>query len=357
MPPETAGNENNVAASTAGVAQAAADDAALGRDQGSQTEGATAESPAAGEQQAEAPKTPLEAVKAALEKNEAAPAEPEKKPEPKASDSPTDEPGKDKDTKDGANADDKLPFHTHPRFKQLLKERNEATEKAKRLDTLLDQVAQLDLDAAEYDTALNLAAMAKRASSTNDPRLARELIPHVSGIVAQLQQIAGETLPDDLQEMVDIGAVSLEQARETASLRRENDRLKRETEASRANAERAVRQTAAERQSQLISEVEKTLSDWEKRWASSDPDYGVMQPLVEAQIVKSMQEKGAPKSRDEAVALAEDAKKTITKLLAGRITQGKTTVKGPSGGNPNGSTRPVPQSPREVTRLALGGAG
>lgn len=324
-------------------------------------------SPPAGEK-TDVPKSPLEAVREALAETSQQPDDSKKQaPDAKAADSP---PEQEKDGKDavpkgeGEDADKDLPFNQHPRFRQLVKERKEAlqqveqfSDKAGRLDELVDQVVKLDLVPQEYDTALNLASMAKRAAATNDANSAKQLIPHFRGIVQQLSQIAGEALPSDLQDLVDSADMSTEQAMEVSRLRRENEALQRNVRGADAFRQREAQDRAHAEREHVVTSVKTTLDSWESQWAGSDPDFETLRPYVRDRIVAVIGLKGPPKNADEALKIANDAKIAVVSELKGIKGAGRTSIRGPSGGTPNGSSRPVPKSSLDVVRLALSGGG
>ena len=317
----------------------------------------------------EAPKSPLEAVKAALEKT----AE-EANPQRNAADADakgTRAAGQEIEKPDGESDEDpstwkNLPFNSHPRFRQLLKINKEQTErasgfedKANRLDSLAQHVNEMGLSAPEYDTALNLAAHAKRAYDTNDAVAAAKLIPHFQTMIERLSHVAGVSFPEDIRGRVDDGSLSEDDARELAQ-----SRLQQQTTQRTLNAEREAalqREDARHRDevAQVTGSIEKAAAAWETQWAGSDPDYKIMKLPVQYRIVHEIEELAkagnGPRTAAEVVTIANRVRADLKREM-GRDVQGtRTTTRVTAGGSPNGSSRPVPKTPLDVVRLALSG--
>lgn len=111
-----------------------------------------------------------------------------------------------------------LPFHKHPRFLEVIKERNEAKESLAQYKPLIDQATainnyreQHNIKPQTFEAALNIAALME-----NDPAKALEALrPHYE----QLQRWNGELLPDDLQAQVAAGTLPIDLAKELSLAR------------------------------------------------------------------------------------------------------------------------------------------
>ena len=164
-----------------------------------------------------------------------------------------------------AEADAQLPFHKHPRWQEVLRERNEAREQvvaanaqveqlqdaATRMGNIETYAQENDLNAEEFDAGLKIMALMK-----SDPQAAYDALkPYMEG----LEQATGLALPEDLQAAVDDGDVSLEFAQREAKRRAgDNQTLARAT--SQVDRTEATAFEAAK--SSLVS--------WMQSWERAD---------------------------------------------------------------------------------------
>lgn len=157
--------------------------------------------------------------------------------------------------------DAKLPFHKHPRFQEVIRERNESRESLKKAQPLIDQATQLNdfrsqnrVGDQTFQAALQIAALME-----NDPKAALEALrPHVEA----LQMWNGEKLPDDLQAQVAAGTLPLDAAKELSIAR-----LTRNQQASQHSVLAKQQQELAQRN------VMSTLQAWAQQKATANPDF------------------------------------------------------------------------------------
>lgn len=165
-----------------------------------------------------------------------------------------------------------LPFHEHPRWKQIYTERNDlrtevetlreenevGTVAAESLGKIQGFLEQNQLSGEDFDRGLTLMAQVR-----NSPDKALEfLVP----LVQSLQERTGKALPADLQKEVDELTMTQERAAELAKLRRETGDRKAIDEKKQADDAVATRRATLERAAAAVSVVE-------RGWMNSDTDY------------------------------------------------------------------------------------
>lgn len=313
------------------------------QDHASQDANASASSTEGDHQDANDPKSILEAVQAAAKTD---------KEEPSSSSDQDGEDGEDADPDKAKSEDDKSkdaeakegeedqpPFHKHPRWKEVQQELKDLRPKAEMADQLQGYMQQAGLSVQEVNAGFELMNLMK-----NDPAKALEqLQPYVQS----LQSYTGERLPDDLRQDVEDGYITEERAKELA-------RYRNETTHSKARAEQAqqeTRQQQAQRQSQDISSA---VSDWERSWQQSDPDYATKQARVLEKIeLKMLRGSQAPQSSQDAIKLCEDARKEVEQELSRFRPQKRQQT--PVSGQAQVASNPEPQSMQDAMRMAARG--
>lgn len=268
-----------------------------------------AEATAAGAEDAKQPASILEAVQAAVAEDKAEPtsgskesgeAKAEGEIEAKVGDTPA---AVEKQPEEAPP-----PFHEHPRWKQMVKERQELSTKVTTLETERDTfkkgheaiqglqayMAEAGLTVDEFNNTLAIAKLAK----TKPEDALKALIP----LVQSLQQQTGEVLPQDLQADVDQGLITRDRARELTLARNREQSTEAEREREAATA-----------QQRSVEAVVGGISEWERQWSASDPDYQMLQPRVLRELKLELYEKGFPKSPGEVVEIANAVRDRVRK--------------------------------------------
>lgn len=198
-------------------------------------------------------------------------------------------------------ADADLPFHNHPRWKEVIAERDTFREDATRYGNITQYMETNGLGSEEV--AQGFAVMA--ALKSKDPAKLAEARDYFQAGLESLDGMLGNVLPDDLQERVDGGLIDEDTAQEVARSRAA-ETLRSETAAERATAT-AETQAAADQQAAstaMISAVEA----WEVRTKATDPDYAKKAALVQTTCQAIVQRTGkAPATPEEALALTDQA--------------------------------------------------
>lgn len=274
------------------------------------TEAKDGNAAAASTAEAKPAETTFDRIKAAVTKSEESPSS--KEPDPAVvADPASTTPDSDELSEDELKG---LHVKTRERFGKL-------TSKLAAKDT---EISSLAPKAAEYDkidtfiknaglspqdvgSTLQIAAMLR-----SEPAKARErLLP----IMAELDRILGETLPAELQQRVDHGYLTQEDARalarSAAHAKLAEGRANQLTEQQRA-------EDAAVATKQSIDSTVGAVETWEKQKAEKDPDWHTKREevaeLVEIAIAQKARESKNPSywpTAEESVKFSEDALKKV----------------------------------------------
>lgn len=305
-------------------------------------------------QDAKEPKAPLDIVRAALKPNET-PSGSEENQEGKVADGakPVGDDVKPDDKKGDAKTaeDDKPPpFHEHPRWKSLTKER----------DDLAKERDGLKGDAAEYRTistfmdkngvthsqvvdALHLLALLN-----SDPAKGREAM---AKSLADLDARIGETLPDDLKTAVEKGEITEDRAKELSKARA-GKTLADEREAARIEQEEADK--AARDQASHVAGMQTAVKSWAAVTAKTDRDFAKKTDLIKERVGEILRARGKMlQSAEDAVTVTrtayEDVNRRINSFVPAKT--GREFVKAEGGGT--GGDPPAPKTPLEALRGGL----
>ena len=253
--------------------------------------------------------------------------------------------------------DSKLPFHNHPRFKQIIEERNkfekELTEikkyeePAKRMEGVEKFCRDNNVTSADYDTAIRLAALYR-----SNPQ---EALTGYKKLVSALEIQTGSALPSDLQTQVDDGKLSLTHAQEIAKLRLEAAGSKHQA--------KQTSDTAAQRAQQ---ELVNSLDSWTQAKIKSDPSFKIKQQGEEdgkyefvTDKFLAMWQKEPPKDSAAAVRLAEQAYQTVHNWIEKNLPKPAQKRPMSSKRNEQPSDKPVdiskPGWAKEVAKRTLAG--
>jgi hypothetical protein len=297
------------------------------------------------------PSSLLDLVKDVVAKSEAAAssnseAEESDSPESSNTKKPADQASSDEaDSKNEVKPEDdeKLPFHKHPRFQSVIREKNafkaEAEtykEDATQFRAISDYMTQTGLTPDEVNQGFEIMAALR-----NDPLKAREMLMKT---IEPLNILAGETLPDDVNQMVEDGDISQAAAKELAMARsriaiqehQQKEALKNQSAISERNTHQ-----------QITSAVE----TWEQQVAARDPDYEAKKALVFKNIRLAHMERPA-RNPQEAVAIAEAALKDATEMLSSVMPK-RVAMKQPVSTQSASHAKPQPKSLSDAVALAL----
>ena len=154
-----------------------------------------------------------------------------------------------------------LPFHKHPRFQELLKERETlktTTEAAKphveRLAVIETYRQSHRINDEQFKNGMEIMAL-----MNTDPEQA---LARLEPLYRQLQEFKGQVLPEDLKKEVDEGTLPLNRAQELASLRKKG--TFQQQQAHVTTEERRV-ETLVNAMNSWESTIRRTDADFERK--------------------------------------------------------------------------------------------
>jgi hypothetical protein len=151
-----------------------------------------------------------------------------------------------------------VPFAKHPRFRQLLKQRNEFKDGAERYGNVERFLKQNGVSAEEASQALTISALLK-----NDPVQAWQTL---KPIVQKLLVDAGEVLPQELKARVESGELTVEAANEIARERASRTSIERKQKTTEEQREE-------ERQTAHINSLRDAANTWAAERKAKDPNF------------------------------------------------------------------------------------
>jgi hypothetical protein len=318
-------------------------------------------SPDADDQGAKQRQTLLDAVRSAVKKPDAGEGSPSSESEDGSAESAKDPkaPKGDKgpaDAKD-AKGDQDLPFHNHPRWQELLRERDDLKADATQFRKVTAFCEQHGVSAAEAAEALTLVAAVK-----NDPRKAYE---GLAPIVDHLREALGLTLPADLKNEVEIGAITEDRAKELARARADKALADRRAEGADRRAEESARRESDSANARRAEEVgracESAVNAEEGKVRAADLDYAKKQPFIRLrlrELISETQAAGDAMTPDKATELYRDAHKYVTDNLRGMVRSQRQPVRHVPSGNSSASpgASAAPKTMFDAVKSALSAA-
>jgi DNA-nicking Smr family endonuclease len=211
--------------------------------------------------------------------------------------------------KPGSEPDDEkfsdVPFNNHPRFRQLVAQRNQFRESAKEYEKVQTFLNAHGVNPQEAATMLQIGAFSK----TNPAEAWKLLRP----LAKQILEAAGEVLPQDLQSQVRAGKVTREAAMEISRLRAQN--------ASSQKAQQFQAQYAEKEQAQRAQKaVLDTVSAVERELAAKDPDFAAKAEEIQKEILwlqrKHVADKRGAITPDVARNMVQEAHGAVSRRMA-----------------------------------------
>lgn len=245
-----------------------------------------------------------------------------------------------------AEADAKLPFHKHPRWQEVIAERDSFRDDAGRFRQMEGYMQQHGLQPEEVAEGFDVMAKLK----SGDPQQLTDVREYFSTRLKALDSMLGFELPDDLRERVDNGELAEDAAQELAQ-RRAADTIRTTTAEARQTAEVQEREQRAV--ANVATAMATAVDEWERQQKAGDPDYAKKADLVETTCRAIVQRTGrTPTTPEEAVQLVKDAHAEVTKHF--KSLQPPPKAIRPS---PIGSSAPTvtePKTLREAITSSLG---
>jgi hypothetical protein len=229
------------------------------------------------------------------------------------------------------NPDEKLPFHNHPRWQEVLGERDtlkaqleEVAPKIERLDYIDNFCSTNGLAPEEVAQGYTIMAALKACQSgRGDPAKALDML---RPFVGSLLSMTGEIL----------------------SRLRQGQQFQQKSEEQRQQ----------EAWQGHVNSVVQQVNSWNTAQKSADPDWSVKEPLVLNAIQVAIQQQGYPRTVEDAKAICAAALEGVEKHLA--PLRPKRPAKAPVKGGNNGTQKFDPtqaKSAREVFENSLSSLG
>ena len=307
--------------------------------------------------------TMLDAMKAAVDGEDSTASRSEDGNDPSKPPALTGEEGKNQDGKSDPDSED-VPFHDHPRWKEVLQERDgykgqiaeleakveEGAQLQTELDTYLDQTG---MDEGGFGELLNLGKL------YNTDRAA--FVEAIQPIIDEVQGFTGDKLPDDLAQKVEAGTLDIEDAKELARARSEKDFLQQQRDTFAKQRENQDARSVEEQKKQQIevfrNELRGVHDNWVDYQRKNDPDFAKLEQMIlsEARSIKSSGNFQIQKSGDWATVLEQakaNVKTQVSALLGKKVNMNHIT---PSGSSDPGRSSPEAKTMREAMNQAIHG--
>lgn len=273
-----------------------------------------------------------------------------KKPEPAESDSSNDTVQQEATVEGKAQAGpeqkaEDVPFHNHPRWKELKAERDSYREGAENYRKITDFMANTGLEPSEV--AEGFQVMASLKSGTLDGL--EQALAYFEEKAQLLRQMTGRDLPQDLASKVNDGLVDEEVAREFARSQAASQLQQNQFDRQRQLSE----QTAAEQaRQQTAASMAQAVQGWEDGIKAKDPDYATKKEALVLDRARVLQgEVGAPKTPEEAIALVDRAYKEVNDRLRSILPARRPVSPPPA--SMSARVSPVPKSLGDAVRAAV----
>ena len=236
-----------------------------------------------------------------------------------------------------------LPFHKHPRWQEMVAEREALKPKAEQFEKINTFMTTNGLTPQEMAEGMYVMALMK-----NNPV---EAYQRLNGYVQNLARFTGDVLPPELQSKVDEALIDKESAKELARLQAERDFIL----ARQAQQHQAFQQESEYvRQQELIAQSQamvNAVSQWEQVERSRDPEWSAKYEMVQDRVKALLAERPAS-NPSEAIEIARRALSDVNarlRPLAGRNTPLRTPTSSMSSVN----SSPAPRSLADVIRMGL----
>lgn len=244
---------------------------------------------------------------------------------------------------DGKTTDDEnytdVPFHKHPRFQHLLREKKAAEVDAVRYRNVESFLERSNLEANEAADGLEIMGLAK-----TDPVAAWE---RIKPWVEKVAIAAGVIMPSDLQEKVQAGQMSREAAIEVSRARAQVQSVQTREQLQRQQAERRAQ---TEGQQAIVNAA----TSWEADRQAKDPNFQAKLPALQRELAFLHATEGRPDTPQGVKEQCERAYKAVNAAFRPAAptpqTARKPAVRPVTGGQVAGTAAAEPKSTLDIIR-------
>lgn len=232
-----------------------------------------------------------------------------------------------------------VPFHKHPRFQHLLREKKAAEVDAIRYRNVESFLERSHLSADEAADGLEIMGLAK----TNPVAAWERIKPWVEKVALA----AGVIMPPDLQEKVQAGQMTREAAIEVSRARAQV-----QTFQTREQLQQQQAQTRAQLEARQA--VFNAAQSWENDRQAKDPNFAAKVPAIQREVAYLQATEGKPTTPQGVKEQLERAYKAVNAAFrppaAQPQAQRKPAVRPVTGGQVAGNTAAEPQSTLDIVR-------
>jgi hypothetical protein len=235
-----------------------------------------------------------------------------------------------------------VPFHKHPRFQQLLRQRNSFKQDAESHRNVQSFLENNSLSSEEAADGLIIMGLMKH----NPVEAWQRLKPTIQKLLVA----AGEVLPGDLQAMVEAGQMDQGAALEVSRAR---------AGVSSVNVQRSFEQQRMQRQqhTQASQALSGSADDWETKRRRNDPNFDAKFVPLQKEVLFLQQTEGKPNMPQGVLEQLEKAYKAVNAQFkpAAPAPQRKPAIKPVMGGKVAGNPQPANASTLDIIRANRSG--
>lgn len=232
-----------------------------------------------------------------------------------------------------------VPFHKHPRFREVLRQRDTYRTDAERYQNVETFLQTNGLSGDEAADGLRIMGLMK----TDPVKAWQEIKPTIQNLLIA----AGEVLPDDLRSMVAQGQMTQEAAQEMARTRARADSVERRSTWERQSAEQRY-------YAQTAQAITSTVTDWQADRERADPNFQAKLPRIQREIAYLQMQEGKPATPQGAIGQLKRAYEAVNAEFippAAAQRQAKPAIKPVVGGRVAGNVQAEPKSVLDIVRM------
>jgi hypothetical protein len=237
-----------------------------------------------------------------------------------------------------------VPFHNHPRFRELIQQRNDLRAPAESYRKIEAFLVENAIEPKEASDALNWTALMKR-----DPEQAWA---QIKPVIQDLLLTIGEVLPPDLRAQVQSGQLPADVAKALAKERAKatiaQGQLSYRDKQTEAQRKRQETDAASEKHAAVVAAA-RAWDTAKRTGPNKDPDFAKKERRLKSEVLLLQREDGIPDTPEGVKAQLDKALRAVNAEFAAAVPRrpGITPV---TGGSVSGSPRAQPKSILEVVQ-------
>ena len=241
----------------------------------------------------------------------------------------------------------KLRPETRRRFERLLTQRNEARQTIEAVQPELQQFRQLQGYLTQHQLAPDDVNMLLGVGASLRRGDYQGFLTGVMPYVMAAQEAIGARIAPDIQKQVDEGVIDENAAKELT-------RARHRAVQAEAKLKDATTAAATTQQVQHVEKIRASVDTWEANKQRQDPDYARMQGAVRRYAQGLLQERGSPRTEQEAVALVQAAYDEVRSTFAAARPAPRPTRNAPSSIHvATGTQSAEPRTMKDAVVMAL----